>query len=157
MSSSEEECGKPGGNAEVWSLGTSIPANFEELRSFLDRCVDKRFDEGSVLKILFDGKEVFKHVAGKCAEDSIFRLYSMTKSIVCVVFLQLCAENKVKLEDLLTDFLPCFATTPLKGRANGPPITMRQLMTHTSGLDYGPAVTMPARRPGRPTSDVKEL
>lgn len=79
-------------------------------------------------------------------EDTIFRFYSMTKPITSVGIMMLFEEGAFQLEDPLHKFIPEFAnmrvwvsgegdamtTVPAKS-----PITMKQLLTHTSGLTYG--------------------
>ena len=59
-----------------------------------------------------------------------FRVGSITKTYVATVLLQLVGERRVSLEDTVERWLP--------GRVpNGRNVTVRQLMTHTSGLgDY---------------------
>ncbi len=78
--------------------------------------------------------------------DHIARIYSMTKPIVTAAAMTLYEEGAFQLEDPVARYLPEFAdpqvylsgdgTTMQSVPAEGP-ITIRQLMTHTSGLTYG--------------------
>ena len=78
--------------------------------------------------------------------DSVVRLYSMTKSITTVAAMALYEEGCFHLDDPVHLYLPEFAGTPVWRGGDaalqdvGPqrePMTVRHLMTHTSGLTYG--------------------
>jgi CubicO group peptidase (beta-lactamase class C family) len=79
--------------------------------------------------------------------DALFRIYSMTKPIVSVAMMMLFEEGRWSLDDPVTRFLPEFDGQPVYAgtRADGslatePALrapTMRELMSHTSGLGYG--------------------
>src|SRR3954471_2676530 len=78
--------------------------------------------------------------------DTIFRIYSMTKPITSVAALMLYEEGRFELTDPISRFLPAFAAPRVHvgGSAVKPvtrpattPITIRRLLTHTSGLTYG--------------------
>lgn len=63
--------------------------------------------------------------------DTKFRIGSITKSFTAILTLQLAERGKIKLDDPVTDYLPDFS---IKTAGK---ITIRQLLTHTSGLpDY---------------------
>ena len=75
-------------------------------------------------------------------EDTIFRLYSMTKPIVCTALMTLVEEGKLRLFDPVAKYVPAFAEVQVLG-ADGKlvkpkrPMMVRDLMMHTSGLSYG--------------------
>ncbi|MDB2392089.1 beta-lactamase family protein [Acidimicrobiaceae bacterium] len=78
--------------------------------------------------------------------DSIFRIYSMTKPITSIVLMQLFEEGALLLEDPVEKFLPEFANpTVMVGGNDVSPvtrpaarsITIRDLLSHCSGLTYG--------------------
>ena len=78
------------------------------------------------------------------AEDTIVRIYSMTKAVTTVAAMTLYEAGCFQLDDPVAHFLPEFADTPVwTGGAldnvepQSTPMTVRQLMTHTSGLTYG--------------------
>jgi CubicO group peptidase (beta-lactamase class C family) len=66
--------------------------------------------------------------------DSMFRVMSMTKPITATAVMILVDEGKLSLDDPVEKFIPAFADAKLK---NGEPVqglTIRHLLTHTSGL-----------------------
>jgi CubicO group peptidase (beta-lactamase class C family) len=78
------------------------------------------------------------------AKDSIFRIYSMTKPIVSVAAMMLWEEGRFLLSDPIDKYLPELGTVRV---AVGPgtdielvpaerPITIQDLLRHTSGLTY---------------------
>lgn len=79
--------------------------------------------------------------------DSIFRIYSMTKPITGVALMMLYEEGKFKLSDPVEKYIPEFANlqVAVETDSNGTlitepqdhPMTIRELMSHTSGLSYG--------------------
>src|SRR5262245_31122328 len=77
--------------------------------------------------------------------DTIFRIYSMTKPIVCTALMTLYEEGRFQLFDPVAKFIPDFAKVRVLERVTATenrevdlkrPITIRDLMTHTSGLTY---------------------
>lgn len=80
------------------------------------------------------------------AEDTIFRIYSMTKPVTSVAAMMLYEQGRFQLDDPVARFLPEFADmrvwvsgegTGMTTRPAEGPITIHQLLTHTSGLTYG--------------------
>ena len=78
------------------------------------------------------------------APDSLWRIYSMTKPITAMAAMTLIGEGQMKLDQPIADMLPEFAnmkvasnpSASLDGVATKTQITVRHLMTHTSGLGY---------------------
>ena len=77
---------------------------------------------------------------------AIFRIYSMTKPVVAVGVLRLVEDGRLGLGDPVAKYIPAFAQVKVfaGGTADAPvlkdpdsPITVRQLLNHTSGLAYG--------------------
>ena len=65
-------------------------------------------------------------------EDTPFRMASITKTFTATALLQLRDAGKLRLDDPVRDYLPWFN---IRQRfPDQPPITIRQLLTHTSGL-----------------------
>lgn len=89
-----------------------------------------------------------KHVGGApMRDDTIFRIYSMTKPVTGVAMMMLFEEGKFQLHDPITKWLPELknlkvatgfdpAGKPILEDMKKPP-TMRQLMSHTAGFGYG--------------------
>lgn len=78
------------------------------------------------------------------APDTLWRLYSMTKPVTGIAAMILVDEGKLRLDQPVSDFFPSFRESrvlvdPAKGLETRPasrPITIRDLMTHSSGLNY---------------------
>ena len=80
------------------------------------------------------------------ADDTLWRIYSMTKPIVSVAAMQLWEQGVFELTDPISRWLPAFADVRVwaDGTNSAPrtvpatePIRMWHLLTHTSGLTYG--------------------
>jgi len=78
-------------------------------------------------------------------EDAIFRIASQTKALVSVAAMQLQEEGKLLLADPVGKYIPEFQKTKVAVLRPGGydvvdakrPITIRDLLTHTSGVSYG--------------------
>lgn len=131
----------------------------ERLSNAMQAEVDRGRIPGAVVMILRRGEVAYEATFGmrdKAAgvpmtDDSIFRIYSMTKPITSVAAMMLWEEGKFFLNDPASKFLPALkdmrvaaeTTNPATGRpvmrtvsTNGP-ITIQDLLRHTSGLTYG--------------------
>ena len=80
------------------------------------------------------------------ASDTIARIYSMTKPLVSVAVMMLYEEGRFQLDDPVSRFLPRFAGQSVFTGGGGAhletvpaerDISLRDLLTHTSGLTYG--------------------
>lgn len=69
-------------------------------------------------------------------KDAIFRLSSLTKPIVAATVLAMVDEGLIGLDEPVTTYLPYF--TPALEDGTVPVITIRQLLTHSSGLGGSP-------------------
>ena len=80
-------------------------------------------------------------------DDTIYRIYSMTKPITGVAMMMLWEEGKFDLDDPVTKYVPEFEDLKVLGGIDEEggailvdmqrPPTMRELMSHTSGFAYG--------------------
>ena len=130
------------------SVGMSA-RRLERIRPAMQGYVDRGVYAGITTLIARRGKIVFADEFGwrdreaqtPMTADAIFRLYSMTKPIVCVGLMTLLEEGRCTLIDPLAKYVPAFGAVKVL-EANGSlvnpvrPITLRDLMTHTSGLTY---------------------
>jgi CubicO group peptidase (beta-lactamase class C family) len=81
-------------------------------------------------------------------DDTIFRFYSMTKPITCAAVMTLYDDGLINLDAPIRQYLPEFSDMKVRTPAGLVPaerdITVRHLLTHTSGLSYevmpGPVV-----------------
>jgi CubicO group peptidase (beta-lactamase class C family) len=79
-------------------------------------------------------------------EDALFRIYSMTKPITSIALMMLFEEGCFGINDPVANYIPAFKDTKvyagmdyvsMKLVEQDQPMTIRHLMTHTSGLSYG--------------------
>jgi len=74
--------------------------------------------------------------------DSIVRLYSMTKCVVSVALGVCLEEGLLDLNDHVSKYIPAFGNVKVSTEeglvAASQPITVLHLLTHTSGIGYGP-------------------
>lgn len=77
---------------------------------------------------------VDREEARALAPDTLFRLASLTKAVVCVAALAMVEDGAMALDDPVTRWLPWF--TPALPSGDRPTITIADLMTHRSGLGY---------------------
>jgi CubicO group peptidase (beta-lactamase class C family) len=111
--------------------------------------VDQRGFAGLSVVLARRGQTVFaaqygqrdKEAGKPVTDDTIFRLYSMTKPIVSTALMMLFEEGRVRLIDPLATYLPAFADTKVLADDGSlvdlvRPIVVRDVLTHTSGLTY---------------------
>jgi CubicO group peptidase (beta-lactamase class C family) len=113
-----------------------------DTRDAVERQIDSLFvritapgDPGAAVLVRKDGKMVFEKGYGarelqtraRIGPETNFRLASFTKQFTAMAIMLLVHDGKLRYEDRLTDIFPDF---PAYGRA----ITIRHLLTHTSGL-----------------------
>src|SRR5262249_15387052 len=90
-------------------------------------------------------RDVAAHAA--LATDSIFRIASMTKPVTSLAVMMLVEEGRVRVDDPVAKYLPQFervrvlttfneADGRFESRPPARPITIRHLLTHTSGMAY---------------------
>jgi CubicO group peptidase (beta-lactamase class C family) len=113
------------------------------LDSVIDQALAEKRIVGTVVLVAKDGKVVYRRAAGLAdreagrpmRENEVFRLASVSKPIVAVTALALAEQQKLSLDEPITKWLPTFRPKLADGRE--PVITVRHLLTHTSGLTYG--------------------
>ena len=76
------------------------------------------------------------------SQDSIFRIYSMTKPIASVALMILYEEALFNLTDAVSQYIPAFKDVKVwsaGGKLESPerPITVQDLLRHTAGMSYG--------------------
>ncbi len=134
----------------------TVGLNSDSLK-LAEKVMQKYIDEGKLAGIstmvIKNGKMVERANFGyadletkKPVEDNtIFRIFSMTKPITAVALMTLYEEGKFQLDDKVSKFIPGFADTKVyksvdKSFTLEKPvneITIRNLLTHTSGISYG--------------------
>ena len=133
------------------SVGLSS-AGLERATAALQAHIDAGDVAGVVAAVARDGKLVYFEALGQrdlqtrdpMPQDALFRLYSMTRSITSTAAMILWEEGKFQLDDPIATYLPQFADQRVfvdagapdmsQTRARRGDITVRHLLTHTSGI-----------------------
>lgn len=135
-------------------------AGFSTLRlqridKFVEDYVAKKWIPGAVVLIARNGKIVYHKAYGysdveskaPLKKDHIFRIASQSKAITSLAVMMLFEEGKFLLDEPVSKYIPEFKSPKILDRMNWADstyttqpakseITIRQLLTHTSGLDY---------------------
>jgi CubicO group peptidase (beta-lactamase class C family) len=141
-----------------------IPARFAPLDDALQRTVEDAIvpglsyvlsQNGSVIATNHFGVQSYK-TGTPVSDETLFRVYSMTKPITGVAMMQLYQAGKWQLDDPVTKHIPEFERLEV---LTGPdasgnysrvamvrPPTMRELMNHSAGFAYGLSGEDPANR-----------
>lgn len=123
--------------------------------NLLNDHISKKQLNGAVVLIARNGKIIYEKAYGysdlekqtAMKKDDIFRIASQSKAITSLAVMMLFEEGKFMLDDPISNYIPEFksprvlqslnwadttyTTIPAKSE-----ITIRQLLTHTSGIDY---------------------
>jgi CubicO group peptidase (beta-lactamase class C family) len=155
-------CEKPAGEKQPPVLTEAAPeaggfsaARLARLDSAMNNWVKNKWINGSVAFIARKGKIVFHKAYGyndietkaPLDKNGIFRIASQTKAITTVAAMMLWEEGKFGLDDPVSMYIPTYANQTVLDKFNPKdttyttvpakrPITIRDLMTHTSGLGY---------------------
>jgi CubicO group peptidase (beta-lactamase class C family) len=134
------------------------PQKLERVGGFFRDQVAQGKIPGAILLIQQHGKPVYHEFFGvqdvvskqPMTDQTIFRLFSMTKAITSVAAMMLIDEGKLALEDPIAKYIPSFANVKVgveKNNEDGTktldlvppnrPPTILDLMRHTSGITYG--------------------
>lgn len=141
---------------KVPEAGGMSTERLKHLDNLLQQYVDKNILPGMVAIVVRNGQVVYHKAFGmtdvqakrNARTDDIFRIASMTKAITSTAAMMLYEEGKFSLDDPISKYIPEFknpqviktftfkdssyTTEPSKTE-----ITVRQLMSHTSGISYG--------------------
>jgi CubicO group peptidase (beta-lactamase class C family) len=129
------------------------PDRLARIDRFMQEYADSNRIGGAVGLVMRDGKVVYERAVGysdkesgrRMTPDAIFRIASQSKAITSTAILMLVEEGKIALTDPVSRFIPEFARTTVASAAdsgrNPVPakrrITIKDLLTHTSGMSYG--------------------
>ena len=136
----------------------TVGASSERLKridNLLQEYIDKKWVGGATAIVVKDGKIIYYKALGlsdldnKTAmkKDAIFRIASQTKAITSVAIMMLYEEGKLLLDDPVSRYIPSFANQKVLDKFNEAdssyttvpakrPVTIRDLLTHTSGIGY---------------------
>jgi CubicO group peptidase (beta-lactamase class C family) len=134
------------------------PDRLANIDRYITADIEKAIVPGGVLMIFKDGQRVYDRIWGErdpqtkapMTTDAIFRIYSMSKPITTVAAMMLVEEGRLALEEPVSKYIPAFkdvkvgvenkesdGKTSLDLVAPKKPMTVQDLMRHTSGITYG--------------------
>ncbi len=138
-------------SAKPESIGLS-PPRLQKMRDAFQREIDKGTTPGVVSLVARRGQIGWFEAQGKqnpadsaaMTRESIFRIFSMTKPLVSIGIMQLVEDGFLLLNDPLYRFIPEFRDQKVGIERNGQlafempvrPITIQDLLRHTSGISY---------------------
>lgn len=124
-------------------------AALDDATDLLGRAVTDRRIAGAVAMLARHGRLAYTAAVGfqdletraPMTERSMFRIYSMTKPVTAVAAMMLLEEGRFTLDDPVSKYLPEFGRVIVRTdgggtRAPSRPITIRDLLLHTSGLEH---------------------
>ena len=160
--------------ADPLDVGLS-PLALDQLDKAMTSLVNDGRRSGVVWAVAKDGKLVTLKAAGMrdveeglpMKTDSLFRYYSMTRTVTTAAVMINYEEGKFKLDDPVSKYIPAFADTLVlndrKGTETEPqatPLTIYHLLTYTSGLgypfDYDPSFEVSFEKTLWPGLTIKE-
>ena len=126
----------------------------EHLTAHLDKYVDDGRFPGCSCLVTRHGEEAYFHAFGRrdvdrdlaMERDTVVRIYSMSKPITSVALMMLYEEGKFQLDDPVSKFIPRWSDLNVYEHGENEtmvtspmtvPLTVKHLLTHTSGLTYG--------------------
>jgi CubicO group peptidase (beta-lactamase class C family) len=124
-------------------------AKLREVDQFMSHAVADQKIAGGIVMISHQGDIAFFRTYGlmdreankPVKPDTIFRIYSMSKAITTAAALTLYDAGKIRLDDPVSKYIPSFANLKVATadglRTPTRPMTIKDLMRHTSGLTYG--------------------
>ncbi|GGC11176.1 serine hydrolase [Novosphingobium endophyticum] len=135
------------------ALAASDPELLPRVRAVVERWVGPGKFPGMVASLGIPGREPQYVARGSegfndgdpVTADSLFRIYSMTKPVTGMAAMQLIEQGKLGLDQPLYDILPKYRHMMVQDTYDGSitelhpanqPITIRHLITHTSGIGY---------------------
>lgn len=125
-------------------------ARLNEATELLNRAVTEQRIAGAVAGVARHGRIGYLQAVGvqdlqtraPMTDRSLFRIYSMTKSVTAVAAMMLQEEHRFTLDDPVARYIPEFGKVAVSDPPGGPPrpparpITVRDLLLHTSGLNH---------------------
>lgn len=132
-----------------------VPERLARIDHWIASLVAEQKIPGAVVLLVKDGQVAYHKAWGgrelgksdALRTDDIFRIASQTKAITSLAVMMLWEEGRFQLDDPVSQYLPAFAKPTVltkfnpadssyESRPAKEEITIRQLLTHTSGLDY---------------------
>ena len=131
-----------------------LPDRLGRIAAHIDRYVEEGKYPGAMCLVSRGGEEGFFHRTGladvergrSIERDAVLRLYSMTKPITSTALMMLYEEGRFQLDDPVARHIESWADLEVFDRGDEErfvtgkptaPMTIKHLLTHTSGLTYG--------------------
>ncbi|MBM43464.1 MAG: serine hydrolase [Phycisphaerae bacterium] len=123
-------------------------AQLKPLMDWMNSLVESGKVVGCMVQVTRDGETIFLEAVGDrtpgseedLETDQVIRIYSMSKAVTSTAIMQLVEQGKLDLDDPVSKYIPEFKETKVSvdGQLVAPrrPVTIRDLLTHTSGLAY---------------------
>ena len=168
----------PEGKPEDVGLSTQRLAR---IHSMVAKHMDLGDITGAVMLVARKGKVAYVDVQGvmdleskkPVTRDTVFRLASMTKPVIGTAIMMMLEEGKLRVDDPVSKYIPEFRNmkvaveTEPGGATAKPPkfytipaareVTIKDLLTHTSGLVSGPiGISDAAKNPRKPTDTLAD-
>ena len=153
------------------ALPEDVSMSSEELKK-VDHVIQKFINDkelaGAVTIIARKEKVIYFSAQGmqdisaakKMDKDSIFRIYSMTKAVVSVAAMRLVEQGQLKLDVPASTYIPSIAKMKLNGKIPNREMTLRDLLSHSSGLPNNISTDRALRAAGHPSlaeSNLEEI
>ena len=133
----------------IWYADKLATSDIPKITVAVQKLIDNKELSGAVVAVSHKGQMIHFKAQGfrdmeadqPMQQNSIFRIYSMTKPITTVAAMILWEEGAFKLDDPVHQYIPEFKDLqvyqPTGNVAASRAMTIRDLMCHTSGLTYG--------------------
>ena len=126
----------------------------QKLDNAMNEWVQKEWMNGGVALVIHDGKVAYYKAAGyndissksPLKKDDIFRIASQTKAVTSVAIMMLFDDGKLLLDDPVSKYIPAFKNQSVLEKFNADTtyttvpakkeVSIRELLTHTSGIGY---------------------
>ncbi len=125
-----------------------------EIEQYIQDAIEDNVIPGGTFVLARNGKTVLQSSFGQVsdersyANDDIYRLASMTKAVTSIAIMQLVYQRLIYLDDPVFEYIPSYGKMTVLNEFNPEdstytvvktmkPVTIRNLMTHTSGIVYG--------------------
>jgi len=148
-----------GAIAEDQDAGSGLlPRALAHIDDYVTADIAKGVVPGATMTVVRHGKVAYRRAWGErdptnrapMTDDAIFRIYSMSKPITTVAAMMLVEEGRLGLQEPVAKYIPQFANVKVGVERNGDngqrvldlvdprqPMTIQDLMRHTSGITYG--------------------
>ncbi|HXW29924.1 MAG TPA: serine hydrolase domain-containing protein [Xanthobacteraceae bacterium] len=135
-----------------------VPSALAHIDDYVTADIAKGLVPGATITIVRHGKVAYRRAWGArdptngtpMTDDAIFRIYSMSKPITTVAAMMLVEEGRLGLQEPVAKYIPQFADVKVGVERKGDdgqrvldlvdakqPMTIQDLMRHTSGITYG--------------------